>query len=252
MARAGDSTDWTKVTPAISCMISGTSLGLVMAVKILPVMCSISLLPITSKADFMVSVDAVLTCFLVSHMHAVTSGTTKGRASPSCLGATSLNLPKHCRASSRICHFFSTGNSAKIVGSNAFMAKGLTLSQIAKEVSFAAACTSLLLATACSKQAPKHSLVKGWAVGHSSARVLTVFMAAKASASSLEPHRAAKTEILAAKPDFSTPSDLTLSTTDDTSSIDNLANISSRDIMLDYFPIDVIERLRIVAKIYEG
>ena len=80
MARAGDSTDWTKVTPASLCIISGTDLGLVMAVIISLVMCSMSRLPMTSQAEVMALVAAVLTCFLVSHMQAVTSGTISGSA----------------------------------------------------------------------------------------------------------------------------------------------------------------------------
>mmetsp|Transcript_1442 Transcript_1442/g.2065 ORF Transcript_1442/g.2065 Transcript_1442/m.2065 type:complete len:263 (+) Transcript_1442:2055-2843(+) len=95
IASAGLSTDWTKVTPAISCMISGTSFGLVIAVRILSVMCSMSLFPITSMADFIAAVEACFTCFLVSHMHAVSSGTTSGSAFPSCLGAVLLKVPIH-------------------------------------------------------------------------------------------------------------------------------------------------------------
>jgi hypothetical protein len=151
MAKAGDSTDWTKVTPAILCMISGTSLGLVIAVKILPVMCSISLLPMTSNADFMVSVEAFLTCFLVSHIHAVTSGTMRGRESANCLGADVLNLSRHWRDSSRICHVCSTGKQEKRVGMSVLIANGVMLSQMANAVSLQATWTSLFFETDCSK-----------------------------------------------------------------------------------------------------
>mmetsp|Transcript_29989 Transcript_29989/g.59564 ORF Transcript_29989/g.59564 Transcript_29989/m.59564 type:complete len:282 (+) Transcript_29989:2134-2979(+) len=145
MASAGDSTDWTKVTPASSCMISGTSLGLVMAVTILPVMCSMSRLPMTSQAAVMALVAAVLTCFLVSHMQAVTSGTISGRAAPSCLGATVLNSVIMLRAASLVVHFFSTGRLAKMAGRRPFMAIGDTFLAKAMEQVEAAARTSGLL-----------------------------------------------------------------------------------------------------------
>mmetsp|Transcript_30273 Transcript_30273/g.64935 ORF Transcript_30273/g.64935 Transcript_30273/m.64935 type:complete len:233 (-) Transcript_30273:60-758(-) len=231
MANAGDSTDCTNVTPAILCIISGTSLGLVMAVKILPVICSISRLPITSSACFMVSVEAFLTCFFVSHIQAVTSGTTRGRASANCLGAIDLNLARHRSATSRICHFFSTGRQEKMMGRRVFMANGVMLSQIAKAVSLAAAWTFLLLEMACSKQAPKVSFTKGWEVGTDSANSLTTFRPAKASASTFEAHRAVNATMLSGKPDFATPSAFTASTMDETSSIERLANFSSRDMV---------------------
>mmetsp|Transcript_10955 Transcript_10955/g.12559 ORF Transcript_10955/g.12559 Transcript_10955/m.12559 type:complete len:215 (-) Transcript_10955:541-1185(-) len=82
IARAGDSTLCTNVTPAILCMISGTSFGLVIACRILSVMCSISLFPITFMDVSIASLDAFLICFLVSHIHAVTSGTINGSALP--------------------------------------------------------------------------------------------------------------------------------------------------------------------------
>jgi len=103
-------------------MISGTSLGLVIAVRIFSVMCSMSLFPMTLRASLIASVAAVLICFLVSHMHAVTSGTTSGREYPSCLGAVTPNDARHLRANSRTCHFFSTGNFPKMMGRSAFMA----------------------------------------------------------------------------------------------------------------------------------
>mmetsp|Transcript_22520 Transcript_22520/g.49065 ORF Transcript_22520/g.49065 Transcript_22520/m.49065 type:complete len:234 (+) Transcript_22520:2172-2873(+) len=114
MARAGDSTVWTNVTPAILCMISGTSFGSVMATRIFSVMCSISRLPTTSRAAFMASLAASFTCFLVSHIHAVTSGTTSGRASPSCLGASFPNIARSLSVRARICHLISTWRLGKI------------------------------------------------------------------------------------------------------------------------------------------
>jgi len=124
-----------------------------MAVKIWPVMCSISLLPITSKALFMAAVAATLTCFLVSHMHAVTSGTISGRQSPDCLGAVAGKVAMQSKARSRICHFFSTGRAAKSWGRRDFMAKGSIFWQIAMAASLVAATMFLLLAIACSKPA---------------------------------------------------------------------------------------------------
>mmetsp|Transcript_4535 Transcript_4535/g.11699 ORF Transcript_4535/g.11699 Transcript_4535/m.11699 type:complete len:255 (+) Transcript_4535:2448-3212(+) len=231
IASAGDSTDCTNVTPAILCIISGTSFGLVIAIKIFPVICSMSRFPMTSNACFMVSVEAFLTCFLVSHMHAVTSGTTSGRESANCLGATALKRARHFSASSRICHFFSTGKQEKMIGSSDFIANGQILSQIANAVSFAAAWTSLLLAIACSRQAPNVSLTKGCEVGTDSANSLTTFRAARASDSSFEAHRAVKATIPSGRPDFTTPSALTASTMEETSSIERFANFSSKDIL---------------------
>mmetsp|Transcript_12841 Transcript_12841/g.28510 ORF Transcript_12841/g.28510 Transcript_12841/m.28510 type:complete len:221 (+) Transcript_12841:488-1150(+) len=53
IARAGDCTDCTNVTPAKACIISGTSSGLEMDRTILSVMCSMSRLPITLQACVM-------------------------------------------------------------------------------------------------------------------------------------------------------------------------------------------------------
>mmetsp|Transcript_13611 Transcript_13611/g.28536 ORF Transcript_13611/g.28536 Transcript_13611/m.28536 type:complete len:224 (+) Transcript_13611:2578-3249(+) len=213
-------------------MISGTSLGLVIAVKILPVMCSISRLPITSSAPFMVSVEAFLTCFFVSHIQAVTSGTTRGRESANCFGAVSLKRPRHSRAHSRICHFFSTGRHEKMVGRSVFTAKGVVFLQMVKAVSLAAAVTSLDLEIHCPRQAPKDSCKKGWAVGTDVANSLTRFMAAKAVASSFEATLAVNAATLSDNPDLATPSALMVPTMEDTSSMDRLANFSSRDIFI--------------------
>mmetsp|Transcript_26647 Transcript_26647/g.74559 ORF Transcript_26647/g.74559 Transcript_26647/m.74559 type:complete len:380 (-) Transcript_26647:133-1272(-) len=233
MARAGDSTDWTKVTPAISCMISGTSLGLVMAVMIFLFMCSMSLFPTTPRAFFMAVLAAVLTCFLVSHMQAVTSGTMSGRASPSCLGAFSLNRATHWSASSRMGHFFSTGRAPKIAGNSAFIPNGVTLSQIANAVTWAASLTALDLWLACSKHAAKQSLVKTCVDAATSevTSVSTSFRAAMASSSVLLPHRATKVPMLAANPDLSTPSALMVSTTLDVSSSVSAASLDSKDML---------------------
>mmetsp|Transcript_17732 Transcript_17732/g.24956 ORF Transcript_17732/g.24956 Transcript_17732/m.24956 type:complete len:234 (+) Transcript_17732:2565-3266(+) len=231
MASAGDSTLWTKVTPAILCMISGTSLGLVIAIRILSVMCSISLFPITVRDPFMAAIPAALTCFLVSHMQAVTSGTISGRAFPSCFGAVSLKVLMQLRASSRVCHFFSTGNCEKIAGRSDFIANGEIFLEIAMAVSVAAFLTEPALAEACSKHAARHSLVKASASGQPSAKALAVARPARASASSLAAHFATRASMLAAKPDFATPSAFTASTIDDSSPTVSLANCSSRDIV---------------------
>mmetsp|Transcript_14583 Transcript_14583/g.34925 ORF Transcript_14583/g.34925 Transcript_14583/m.34925 type:complete len:239 (+) Transcript_14583:2482-3198(+) len=230
MARAGDSTDWTKVTPANSCMISGTSLGLVMAVMILAFMCSISLLPMTSQAERMASVEAVLTCFLVSHMQAVTSGTISGRAMPSCLGAGLAKREMQLRATTRSCHFFSTGRLANRAGRRLLMAKGLTFSQMAAAVSSAALRTSGFLAVDFSRQAARHSLVKASASG-TSARALAAARPARASSSSLEAHLATRPAMLAARPDLETPSFLTASAMEPESERDNLSSMDSTDMV---------------------
>mmetsp|Transcript_6905 Transcript_6905/g.13844 ORF Transcript_6905/g.13844 Transcript_6905/m.13844 type:complete len:215 (-) Transcript_6905:244-888(-) len=141
MARQAPSTDWTKVTPASSCMISGTCLGLVMAITIFSDMCSMSLFPMMSHAARMAAVEAVLTCFLVSHMHAVTSGTTSGRLLESCLGEVSENLVIMSTALTLICHFCSTGSILKMKGRRAFMAKGEIFSAIFLEQAVAASLT---------------------------------------------------------------------------------------------------------------
>mmetsp|Transcript_10425 Transcript_10425/g.22097 ORF Transcript_10425/g.22097 Transcript_10425/m.22097 type:complete len:243 (-) Transcript_10425:44-772(-) len=230
MARAGLSTLWTKVTPAISCMISGTSLGLVMAVMILAFMCSMSLLPITSQADLMASVEAVLTCFLVSHMQAVTSGTISGRAMPSCLGAVLEKPAMHLRARTRSCHFFSTGRVAKRAGRRDLIANGLIFSQIAVAVSSAAFLTSGFLELAWERQAPKHSLVNASASG-TSARALAAAIPARDSASSLEAHLATRPAMLEARPDLFTPSALTASAMEAPSSRDKFSSLDSIDMM---------------------
>mmetsp|Transcript_32542 Transcript_32542/g.38918 ORF Transcript_32542/g.38918 Transcript_32542/m.38918 type:complete len:216 (+) Transcript_32542:2617-3264(+) len=195
-------------------MISGTSFGLEIAMIIFPVMCSISLLPMTSQADFMASVAATLTCFFVSHMHAVTSGTTSGRASPSCLGAVLLKVEIHVKARVRLGHFFSTSRAAKIVGKRLFMAKGVILVQIESAASLASLETSGLLAFACSIHPARHSLLKHCAAGAPSATALTVVNAAIATASVVETHFPARALMLEANPDFSTPSALIAATMD--------------------------------------
>mmetsp|Transcript_26740 Transcript_26740/g.39616 ORF Transcript_26740/g.39616 Transcript_26740/m.39616 type:complete len:237 (-) Transcript_26740:56-766(-) len=232
MARAGHSTLCTKVTPAIWCMISGTSLGLVIAVIILPVMCSISLFPITSHAVFIASVAATLTCFLVSHIQAVTSGTISGSAFPSCLGAFSWKTETHCKASSRAGHLISTGSCAKIPGRRDFIAKGVMFLQIAIAVSAAAVFTAGLLDVACPIMVERHCALKASASTAPSATALTVANAARASASSFEPHLAIRPEILDAKPDFSTPSALMVSTTDAASPRVKFASLDSRDMFI--------------------
>mmetsp|Transcript_25308 Transcript_25308/g.45839 ORF Transcript_25308/g.45839 Transcript_25308/m.45839 type:complete len:240 (-) Transcript_25308:16-735(-) len=231
MARAGDSTLWTKVTPAIWCMISGTSFGLVIAVIILLVMCSISLFPMTSHAPVMASDAAFLICFLVSHIHAVTSGTISGRAIPSCVGAESLKLPSNFNANSRTCHFFSTGSWAKSMGNNDLMANGLILVQIATAVSALAARTAGLFAVACSKHAVKHSFVNASALGQVSANALTVASPARASSSSDEAHFATRESILAARPDLTTPSLETASAKDVASLKESFSSIDSIDMV---------------------
>mmetsp|Transcript_11856 Transcript_11856/g.17107 ORF Transcript_11856/g.17107 Transcript_11856/m.17107 type:complete len:210 (-) Transcript_11856:229-858(-) len=195
MARAGRSTDCTNVTPAMACIISGTSLGLVMAVKIFAVMCSISLFPITSREDFIANVAASLTCFFVSHMQAVTSGTISGRAFPSCLGAVLLKTAMHSKAVTRTVHFFSTGSCEKIAGRRLLTAKGDMLVQMAIAVLLARVETSLIFESVCSSAARRHTLVKASAAGASSARALTVVRAAIASASLVEAHFTARTSI---------------------------------------------------------
>ena len=79
--------------------------------------------------------------------------------------------------------------------------------------------------------ADKQSFVNACAWGHSIHNCVTVLNAARASASSAESHRAAKTEMFAAKPDVSAPSFLTTSTTALTSSIFNEANSASNDMV---------------------
>mmetsp|Transcript_7922 Transcript_7922/g.14278 ORF Transcript_7922/g.14278 Transcript_7922/m.14278 type:complete len:234 (+) Transcript_7922:2544-3245(+) len=232
MAKAGDSTDCTKVTPAISCMISGTSLGLVMAVKIFSVMCSISLLPMTLHASRMASVAAFLICFFVSHMHAVISGTRIGRALPSCLGAVAPNDARHLRASSRICHLVSTGSLEKMVGRRDFMAKGLMLLQMAMAAVLAAAWTALDRCPACSMQAPRQCLFTAWASGAPSAKAWTRANPARASASSFDSALAARAWMFAASPDFSTPTFLTSSTREAASPRDSFAIFDSIDMVL--------------------
>mmetsp|Transcript_22396 Transcript_22396/g.40387 ORF Transcript_22396/g.40387 Transcript_22396/m.40387 type:complete len:254 (-) Transcript_22396:6-767(-) len=230
MAKAGDSTLCTKVTPAISCMISGTSLGLVIAVKIFSVMCSMSLLPMTLSASRMASVAAFLTCFLVSHMHAVISGTTSGRALPSCLGVASPKKARHLRADSRTCHFFSTGSLEKMMGRRDFMAKGLTLLQMAMAASEAALVTAFDLWPACSMHAARQFLMTGWHSGAPSARALTRAIPARAVFSSFDSALAARASMFAASPDFSMPSAFTDSTNEDSSPSDNFSNFASIDI----------------------
>mmetsp|Transcript_27530 Transcript_27530/g.56393 ORF Transcript_27530/g.56393 Transcript_27530/m.56393 type:complete len:217 (+) Transcript_27530:2767-3417(+) len=212
-------------------MISGTSLGLEIAVRILPVMCSISLLPMTSHAPFMAAAAAVLTCFLVSHIQAVTSGTISGSALPSCLGADSWKTHKHSSAMTRICHFFSTGRAAKMAGRRDFIAKGLMFLQIACAVSLALFLTAGLLLVACPKHAAKQSFVKASPSGAPSASALAVAKAARASASSFEPHLATRAPIPAARPDFSAPSALTASTMDGSSPSDKFSSLDSIDIV---------------------
>mmetsp|Transcript_38984 Transcript_38984/g.93818 ORF Transcript_38984/g.93818 Transcript_38984/m.93818 type:complete len:373 (+) Transcript_38984:2053-3171(+) len=230
MASAGDSTLWTKVTPAISCMISGTSLGLVMAVRILGVMCSMSLLPMTLSASRMASLAAFLICFFVSHMQAVTSGTTSGRALESCFGALSPNNPRHFSDSSRTCHFCSTGSFAKMMGNSDFMAKGLTFVQIANAASEPAFWTALLLLPACSRHAARHIFVTAWASGAPSAKALTSARCARATASSFDSALPASAWMLAASPDFSMPFFFTSSTSAGSSPSDNFSNADSMDI----------------------
>mmetsp|Transcript_14471 Transcript_14471/g.27597 ORF Transcript_14471/g.27597 Transcript_14471/m.27597 type:complete len:237 (+) Transcript_14471:2574-3284(+) len=232
MARAGLSTDWTKVTPAISCMISGTSFGLVMALTMCSVMCSMSLLPMTSQAPFMAAVAADLTCFLVSHMHAVTSGTTSGRALPSCLGAESLKTARHSRARTRICHFFSTGSSAKMMGRRDFMAKGVMFLQMARAQSLAAFFTAGLLFRACSKHEARTCLLNASASGAPSATACAVANAAHAVFSSFAAALATREPMPAAKPDLSAPSALMASTTDGSSPRDRFSSLDSRDMFM--------------------
>ena len=55
------------------------------------------LLPMTWGAPVIAARAASFTCFLVSDMQGVTSGTTRGRAWPSCSGALSLKLASVCR-----------------------------------------------------------------------------------------------------------------------------------------------------------
>mmetsp|Transcript_56231 Transcript_56231/g.168357 ORF Transcript_56231/g.168357 Transcript_56231/m.168357 type:complete len:222 (-) Transcript_56231:171-836(-) len=210
-------------------MISGTSLGLVMALTMCSVMCSMSLFPMTSQAPRMAAVAAVLTCFLVSHIHAVTSGTTKGRALPSCLGAMSLNTERHSRAMTRICHFFSTGSSAKIMGRSDFIANGVMFLQMARAVALAAFRTLGLLCVACSKQDERTCLLKASPSTAPSATACAVLRAATASASSFEAALATKEPMPAAKPDFSAPSALRASTTDGSSPRDKFSSLDSRD-----------------------
>mmetsp|Transcript_20126 Transcript_20126/g.46152 ORF Transcript_20126/g.46152 Transcript_20126/m.46152 type:complete len:409 (+) Transcript_20126:2046-3272(+) len=242
MARAGDSTDCTKVTPAISCMISGTSFGLLIAMRIFSVMCSMSLFPMTLRASLMAAVAACLICFFVSHMHAVTSGTTSGKAFPSCFGAVSPRDATHLSASSRICHFFSTGRAAKRTGRRDLTPKGLVPAQIARDVDDAASLTDLDFDEACSRHGPRHSLVSAWASGQSDARDRARAMPARASFSSPLPHLAASPSMDGARPDFSIPSDLTVAARDDSSPRERVASFSSIDMV--YY--------RWCAKVWDG
>mmetsp|Transcript_3609 Transcript_3609/g.5390 ORF Transcript_3609/g.5390 Transcript_3609/m.5390 type:complete len:217 (+) Transcript_3609:2591-3241(+) len=210
-------------------MISGTSFGLVMATIILPVICSISLFPITSQADFMAFVAAAFTCFLVSHIQAVTSGTISGRAFPSCLGAFLLKTEIQLRASSRRGHFFSTGSCAKRAGRRLFMPNGLMFSQMARAVAVAAVLIAAFLAPACSRIGVKHWILKASASIAPSDTAFTVAIAARASASSLDAHLATRALMLEAKPDFSTPSALMAATTEASSPSERLAILDSRD-----------------------
>mmetsp|Transcript_18464 Transcript_18464/g.23970 ORF Transcript_18464/g.23970 Transcript_18464/m.23970 type:complete len:229 (+) Transcript_18464:3292-3978(+) len=228
MARAGLSTLCTKVTPAILCIISGTSFGLVMATKMFAVMCSMSLFPITSRAAVIAAVAAVFTCFLVSHMQAVTSGTISGRASLNCFGAVSLNTAMQSNAAERVCHFFSTGSSAKMAGRSAFMAKGLIFLQIAMEVSPAKARTSFDLEPLCWMAAGRHSLKNTSETRlPDSAMAFTVVRPARASASSVLAALAMRTSI---GKDL-TPSAAIFSTTDAAPSMVRFEKASSKDIV---------------------
>mmetsp|Transcript_13812 Transcript_13812/g.15543 ORF Transcript_13812/g.15543 Transcript_13812/m.15543 type:complete len:203 (+) Transcript_13812:277-885(+) len=193
-------------------------------------MCSISLFPITSHAPFMASVAAVFTCFLVSHMHAVTSGTISGRALPSCLGAFLLKQATHFNASSRMGHLTSTGRQEKIAGKRLLIAYGQIFSQMAIAVSVQAFLTSGFLEPASLIHSTKHSLLKASASGAPSATALAVARAASDSLSSLDAILAQRALIFDAKPDFSTPSALMASTTEASSPSDKFANLDSRDI----------------------
>mmetsp|Transcript_6840 Transcript_6840/g.8527 ORF Transcript_6840/g.8527 Transcript_6840/m.8527 type:complete len:213 (+) Transcript_6840:2565-3203(+) len=212
-------------------MISGTSFGLVIAVIILSVMCSISLFPITSHAAFIASVAAALTCFFVSHIHAVTSGTISGRALPSCLDALALKAGMHFRASSRVCHFFSTGRLAKIAGKRLLIAKGVMFVQIARVVSVAAFFTSGFLLSAREIHDDKHSLLNGSADLAPSATAFTVASAARAASSSFPSIAPQRALTLAANPDLITPSVLMASTTEVSSPRDKFASLDSRDMI---------------------
>mmetsp|Transcript_43867 Transcript_43867/g.93291 ORF Transcript_43867/g.93291 Transcript_43867/m.93291 type:complete len:205 (+) Transcript_43867:2695-3309(+) len=203
-----------------------------MAVKIFSVMCSMSLLPMTFSASLIASDAAFLICFLVSHMHAVISGTSSGSALLSCLGATAPKEARHLSASSRMGHFFSTGSFPKMMGRRDFIAKGLMLVQIARAVSVAALTTAFDLCPACSMHAARQILDTGCESGAPTARALTSARPARASDSFFDSALAARAWMFSASPDFSIPSFFTSSTREDSSPSDSFSNFASNDILL--------------------
>mmetsp|Transcript_17836 Transcript_17836/g.26012 ORF Transcript_17836/g.26012 Transcript_17836/m.26012 type:complete len:233 (-) Transcript_17836:213-911(-) len=188
IARAGDCTDWTKVTPARVCMISGTSFGWVIERRICVVMCSISLLPMTSHAAVIARDAASETCFLVSVMQGVTAGTTSGRAALSCSGQLSPKAAITSSAATRVCHACSTAHASKQCTRTPRTQLDPMLEVIACTASLAASRTTFCFEPAAMKRVNKLAHRKGSAEGMQLlARVLKTPMAAAAVLASALP-----------------------------------------------------------------